>query len=111
MAVGLISPPLTKSSALGSLGGYLLVITCPSCGEKSVSVDKLISTPSAAYVTLKAFVPKLKCSKCGSAPIKIEAECDWIKRFRPIRLPRIDLSWLIAEKISASNDLPLTASR
>lgn len=102
MSRDLISPALGPSTPLSSLGGYLLILTCPSCGEKIAKVDKLISVPAAGVVALRSFIPKLKCSTCGSAPIKIEAECDWIRRFHPNALPRINLSWLIPKSTKAA---------
>lgn len=94
MDTSLISPPLTADTPVGSLSGYVLAITCPQCGEKELPVDTAASTPAIYASPIGAFLGRLKCPACKQKPVRVEAECAWVKRYQRTH-PRIDLTWLL----------------
>lgn len=89
-------------SVLLSLSGWALIVHCPQCGPKRKSADELLKHVHGS-VELRKILPRIVCSKCSSVPVRIEAECEWARIYRPITdMPREDLTWLVEPKRQAA---------
>lgn len=87
-------------SVLLSLSGWTLIIHCPKCGIRRKPVDELL-TRIHGSAALRSILPRIACSVCASPPSRIEAVCDWVRKYGVVEPPQEDLTWLVQARDAA----------
>jgi hypothetical protein len=79
-AMSQIAPPLSATTPLASLDGWHLVLTCPTCGDRTKPVDKLYAAVDR-YREIGAILPRLFCDVCKAKPVGLRAVNSWVVKF------------------------------
>lgn len=95
---GPISPPLSRRTPLASFGGWVLTMTCPTCGLKVRSLDDLMKKVGA-HREIGSVFSRISCDRCGANPTKLIAKQEWVSKFGR-EIPQIDLSEYLSDEKS-----------